>query len=334
MNEQTTTLLHRLVTKKVVPGVSYAYLHQGQLQTEVFGDAQLVPTVEPLKKGALYDLASLTKVIGTTTVILKLAEQGALKIDDPVAKYLPKFTDERVTLRHLLTHTSALSGYIKNRDELNATELMAALYTLKPAAWLGKKVVYADIGLILLGQIIEQFYHYPVQQVITKEVLAPLNMSDATFTPEKARCIPTELTAKRGLIKGVVHDPKAYVLKEHCGSAGLFASLADLVTFAKWMLAPEKNTAVLQPQTIANLFADQTPTKTLKRSLGWDLRYDSTNTPCLYHTGFTGTFMLLDQKGQNALIVLSNRVHPIADNEEFLVRRDEIVASYLSEKDQ
>lgn len=333
MNEKTAALLHQLVDQKIVPGVSYAMICQDDIQTEVFGNKQLVPTVKPLEEGALYDLASLTKVIGTTTVILQLLEAKKLRLDDRVAKYLPRFTDQRVTLRHLLTHTSALSGYIKNRDQLPPAELMAALYTLKPAAWLGKKVVYADIGLILLGQIIEAFYHRPVQAVITTEVLRPLGMKASTFTPEKKQCVPTELTATRGLIQGEVHDPKAFILGEHCGSAGLFSNLADLIKFAKWMLAPQTIPGVLAPETVAMLYADHTPTRDLGRSLGWDLRYDRNNTPCLYHTGFTGTFMLLDQKGKNALIVLSNRVHPSADNEAFLAWRDKIIATYLAEKD-
>jgi len=333
MNEKTAALLHQLVDQKIVPGVSYAMICQDDIQTEVFGNKQLVPTVKPLEEGALYDLASLTKVIGTTTVILQLLEAKKLRLDDRVAKYLPRFTDQRVTLRHLLTHTSALSGYIKNRDQLPPAELMAALYTLKPAAWLGKKVVYADIGLILLGQIIEAFYHRPVQAVITTEVLRPLGMKASTFTPEKKQCVPTELTATRGLIQGEVHDPKAFILGEHCGSAGLFSNLADLIKFAKWMLAPQMIPGVLAPETVAMLYADHTPTHDLGRSLGWDLRYDRSNTPCLYHTGFTGTFMLLDQKGKNTLIVLSNRVHPSADNEAFLAWRDKIIATYLAEKD-
>ncbi len=333
MNEKTAALLHQLVDQKIVPGVSYAMICQDDIQTEVFGNKQLVPTVKPLEEGALYDLASLTKVIGTTTVILQLLEAKKLRLDDRVAKYLPRFTDQRVTLRHLLTHTSALSGYIKNRDQLPPAELMAALYTLKPAAWLGKKVVYADIGLILLGQIIEAFYHRPVQAVITTEVLRPLGMKASTFTPEKKQCVPTELTTTRGLIQGEVHDPKAFILGEHCGSAGLFSNLADLIKFAKWMLAPQTIPGVLAPETVSLLYADHTPTHDLGRSLGWDLRYDRNNTPCLYHTGFTGTFMLLDQKGKNALIVLSNRVHPSADNEAFLAWRDKIIATYLAEKD-
>ena len=117
----------------------------------------------------------------------------------------------------------------------------------------------------------------------------------------KKQCVPTELTATRGLIQGEVHDPKAFILGEHCGSAGLFSNLADLIKFAKWMLAPQTIPGILAPETVVMLYADHTPTHDLGRSLGWNLRYDQSNTPCLYHTGFTGTFMLLDQKREKCL---------------------------------
>lgn len=335
MYEQTKKELDDLVTKGIVPGISYALITRKRVEKQILGQKQLVPVKEPLLGGELYDLASLTKVIGTTTVILKLAEQGKLKIDDPVQKYLVRFTDPRVTLRHLLTHTSALSGYIKDRDQLPPQELLEALYTLKPAAWLGKKVVYADIGLILLGEVIEVFYKRPVQEVITSEVLRPLQMLDSTFTPEKDRCVPTEMTVERGLIKGEVHDPKAHILGKHCGSAGLFSTLDDLIIFAQWMLGKRRSSSpILTAETISKLFCDQTPTKTLHRSLGWDLRYDPKGQACLYHTGFTGTFMVLDRKNQAALIVLSNRIHPSATNEPFLKWRDVIVEHYLKEKEK
>lgn len=150
-------MIHRLVEEGIVPGVSYAMIKDGYVQSEVFGMEQVVPFKKKLTYGRLYDVASLTKVVGTTTLILHLQEIGKLTVDDRVCDYLEKFSDKRVTLRHLLTHTSALTGYIKNRNELSATELMDALYTLKVGDWFEKKVVYADIGPILLGQIIEKY---------------------------------------------------------------------------------------------------------------------------------------------------------------------------------
>lgn len=331
MKPKTQALLHDLVSQRIVPGVSYAFLAPQKTQIEVFGKSQIKPTVEPLLPNQLYDVASLTKVVGTTMVILKLWQEGKLAFDDPIVQYLPRFQDKRVTVRHLLTHTSAISGYIKNRNQLNATQLMDALYQLPVCEWLGQKVVYADVGLIFLGEIIEAFYQRPVQKVITSEILKPLAMYESTFTPVKKRCVPTEFDVTQGLIQGRVHDPKAWILKEHCGSAGLFSSLNDLVKFSSAMLFEADNHPILTKQTIALLFADQTPNRKLKRSFGWDLRYNANQQPCLYHTGFTGTWMLLDRQKQEGMVVLTNRIHPTSANQIFLEKRDQIVATFLHE---
>ncbi len=333
-NKRTINMLHELVSENIVPGVSYALLHHGSVKAEVFGRRQIVPVEKEMKPALLYDVASLTKVIGTTTVILKLVEKGKIKLDDPIKKFLPKFSDQRITIRHFLTHTSAITGYIKNRNSLNANELIDALYTLHTGEWFEKKVVYTDIGMIFLGLIIEKIYQLPVQKVIVSEVLQPLGMNESTFVPDPARCVPTELSKKRGLICGQVHDPKANIIGERCGSAGLFTSLHDLIKFSAWILEDNPNKKVLHEQTIWNLFRDQTPSRSLRRSLGWDLRYNSQNEACLYHTGFTGTFILLDKNKQDGLIVLTNRVHPNAANDIFLEKRDKIIAQYLNEKDQ
>lgn len=331
INEKTTSLIHKLAEEGIVPGVSYAMIKDGYVQSEVFGMEQVVPFKKKLTYGRLYDVASLTKVIGTTTLILHLQEIGKLTVDDRVCDYLEKFSDKRVTLRHLLTHTSALTGYIKNRNELSATELMDALYTLKVGDWFEKKVVYADIGPILLGQIIEKIYGMPVQDAIEQEVLKPLGLKESTFSPSSDKCVPTEYTEKRGLIQGLVHDPKAFILGKHCGSAGLFMSLNDLMRFSNWMLENDPHKPVVSDATIRSLFQDHTPNGHLGRSLGWDLRFSSDGTPCLYHTGFTGTFILIDKKRQSALIVLTNRVHPTSDNQKFLDCRDKIIECYLKE---
>ncbi|MCP9312398.1 beta-lactamase family protein [Liquorilactobacillus satsumensis] len=331
-NQKTTALLHQLAASGIVPGVSYAMLHQGQLQAEVFGNKEIEPVVKPLTAGLKYDVASLTKVVGTTTVLLQLVQAQQINWDDPVQKYLPRFFDTRVTLRHLLTHTAAITGYIPRRNELSAPQLLEAFYHLQIGEWFGKKVVYTDIGLIFLGLIIEHLYQQPVQKVITEKVLQPLGLNESTFQPQATECVPTEIKPGRGLICGVVHDPKAFILGQQCASAGLFTTLHDLVKFSQWMLAKEQPHPLVSAKLIDQLFFDQTPTHTLGRSFGWDLRYDPQANACLYHTGYTGTFMLLDKKGQNALIVLTNRVHPHTPNDEFLRKRDEIVAAYLSEK--
>ena len=333
-DSQTKLLLYELVARQIVPGVAAAIIEQQRVTySKTEGFCQLVPQKRRLQPGMLFDLASLTKVIGTTTVILELLSAGKLNLDDHAGDFLPHFYDPQITIRELLTHTAAITGYIPHRNELSAPALLAALNTLHTGSWVGQRVEYTDLGMIFLGEIIEKFYQRPVQQVITTEVLQPLKMDHSTFTPDPDKCVPTTCSAENGLLCGIVHDPKARILKEHCGSAGLFAPLADLVKFSQWLLADN-----LQPHLFAEkwrdqLFADQTPTRTAGRSLGWDLRYDRAGHACIYHTGYTGTFMLLDLTGKNALIGLTNRVHPRGKNQKFLEWRDRIIAAYLQEND-
>ncbi|WP_409022294.1 serine hydrolase domain-containing protein [Dellaglioa sp. P0083] len=329
---KTINKIRQLVNDGIVPGASYGVIHHNTISNQNYlGYSQLVPETEQLTDNALYDIASLTKVIGTTTLILKLQEEGRLNVDDSVKKYLPNYQDERVTLRHMLTHTADFQGYIKNRNQLSEPDLKQALFGLSNGENLGKKVIYSDIGLVFLGYIIESILKIPVQQALQQEVLNPLGLTDSTFSPNISRSVPTEIIPDLGLLKGIVHDPKARILKEHCGSAGLFSTVSDLLRFMQWFMSDGPERPVLRPETTKMLFSDQTPTRSLGRSLGWDLRGDG---DCLsvYHTGFTGTFMIMDQSMQDGLVVLTNRVHPTSDNSLYLTKRDKIIESFLTEK--
>lgn len=332
--QNTIRQLHALVAEQIVPGVSYAIFDGEHVQSEVFGNSQLVPTVQPLWSHAKYDVASLTKVVGTTTVILKMVQDGLISVDDEICRYLPAFTDSQVTIRHLLTHTSGITGYIPNRNQLSPAELTTALLHLQVGPDFNTRVKYADIGFIYLGWIIEHFYHRAVQDVITQEVLEPLKMSGTTFQPVAAQCVPTEAHPQRGLIRGSTHDPKGYILGAHCGCAGMFATLNDLTQFGQ-SLVTDRLGGLLTPETMAHLVVDQTPMPGYHgRSFGWRVlpTGDVDGHMVLYHTGFTGTWMVLDCQTQQGFIMLSNRVHPSADNQPFIDCRHQIVATYLTEK--
>lgn len=319
--------LNKMVDQGIVPGISWAYLNGNHVTANVYGNAMVIPHKEPLRWGMLYDMASLTKVVGTTTVILKMMEKGIIHLNDRIADWIPLFSDQRVTFRHLLTHTSAISGYIPNRNQLPPDKLLEAIDLLPVADWFDQKVVYTDVGMIMLGQVIEKIYHLPVQEVIQNEVLSPLGLNESTFDPTPDNSVPTELTSNRGLIRGEVHDPKAFILKEHCGSAGLFMSLNDLIKFSQWILGINSN-RILKRSTILSLFKDWT-TNSLGRSLGWDLRFSSDNTPWIYHTGYTGTYIILSVERQKGLVVLTNRVHPSSDNQSFLDLRDQLISDFI-----
>lgn len=329
-------MIQKLIEENIIPGASYGFIEGNKQYSYKEGYAAVYPEKEDIQKNQLYDVASLTKVMMTTTVILQLVEEGKIRIDDTVQKHLPAFSSPEVTIRHLLTHTSAINGYISNRDALTAEELKRAILQLPVGDAIGKQVVYTDTGMILLGFLIEEIEKETLMKVFEKRVILPLNLKDSSFHPEQpGRCAPTELHPKRGLIRGKVHDPKAFVLGDHCGSAGLFSSLKDCLTFAQMMLNKGQLNVVriLQQQTVDNLVNDWTPTGGLKRSLGWDLK-ETPKQPVLFHTGFTGTFIVLDILQNKAFIFLSNRVHPKSDTPVYLKKRDELVTIYLLEKDK
>lgn len=333
MYEQTICYMEQLVDNKKIPGISYAFLVSQQIIKGKIGLKQEIPDVEEIDNSVLYDMASLTKMICTNTVILKLIEAKKISIDEPLNFYLPEFEDKKVTIRQLLTHTSGINPYIKNRNILNQKELKQAILKLHSDETRGSIVKYTDTGTILLGFLIEEIYGVTLHEVFQKEVLDPLKMTDSYFSKfDKKRAAPTELTTTRGLIKGEVHDPKAFVLKEHCGSAGLFSTLDDTIKFTQMMLEKGKvnHSIFLKEKTITSLEQDYTNGNEKIRSLGWDLIETNQNN-LLYHTGYTGTFIIIDLTKQEAFIFLSNRVHPVDNREEYIELRDHLIEIYLNE---
>ena len=335
MYPKTQQVIANFLTENVMPGVSYAFIKEGQVATYTAGYAQLEPEKEVLTPAMLFDVASLTKVICTTTLVLKLVEQKYLTVEDRLQKYLPEFQDPQVTIRQLLTHTAAINADIENRDQLTAAELKSAMLKLKSTAERGQSVVYTDTGTVLLGFMLEKIYQQNLHLLFQQKILEPLGMKASTFTPTRALAVPTEVHLTRGLIRGEVHDPKAYTLQADCGSAGLFTNLADCLLFVNMLLNDGKlptGEPFLTKATVQGLLRDQTPTNHLKRSLGWDLKRSLADQhPLLFHTGYTGTFLLIDISEGTAFIFLSNRVHPKDYRKEYLQKRDYLVATYLAE---
>lgn len=327
--QNTIDCLERLVKEHIVPGLSYAIIDHDKVIQDVQGNAVWWPEKESLKPNMLYDLASLTKVIGTTPALLQLAEQGIINVDDSLHRFVPEWQDERVTLRDLLTHTSAIGGYIPHRNELAAPALRDALLRLPVGPDFEQRDRYTDIGLIFIGYVLERVYQQPVQTVIEQQVLQPLGLTTATFAPDPKACVPTELQAT-GLLRGRVHDPKAAILGEHCGSAGLFATLTDLITFSRWFLG--NSDTVLSTRMRDMLHTDQTPHRNLGRSLGWNLLAASDNSHLVaFHTGFTGTILILDRVTSQGVICLTNRVHPTQQNHRFIDWRPEFYRTFLND---
>lgn len=334
MYNKTINYMNELVAAKEIPGISFAFISKDKTYSNILGVKQIIPKLEKLEVNTLYDMASLTKVICTTTILLKLIEESKINIDTPLHQYLPEFSDEKVTIRELLTHTSDINPFIPNRDQLNQMELKSAILDLESGSNRGKKVVYTDTGTVLLGFLIEKFYQRPVHDVFIEKILTPLDMTDSKFSRlDIERVAPTEVNKKRGLIKGEVHDPKAFVLGKHCGSAGLFSTTSDVIKFSEMIFNKGRYHGIqfLQESTVNSLSQNYAPKADKPRSLGWDL-IEYENRYILYHTGYTGTFMILDVIAQEGFIFLSNRVHPVDNRDSYLKVRDKLVGIYLAER--
>ncbi|MHC5249841.1 serine hydrolase domain-containing protein [Enterococcus sp. LJL90] len=335
MYPKTQTLIQKYIAEEIFPGAVYQFRTPEAVENQSLGWRQLLPSKESMELTTIFDVASLTKVICTTTVVLQLLEKGKLQIDAPLKEYLPEFENDSITLRHLLTHTSDIQTYIPQRDKLTALELRQAYYQLQPGADLGKKMQYTDAGTILLGFMLEKIFQKPVVTIFEEEVLRPLKMADSGFLLTDVSLVaPTENHPQLGILKGVTHDPKARVLAEHAGNAGLFTILGDVSKFVEMYLnfGETESGQFLKKSTITGLLQDQTPLENGNRSLGWDIHYPGTEgKPMLFHTGYTGTFILMDLLAGTSFIFLSNRVHPLDQRNQYIEKRNQLLTVYLAE---
>ena len=327
----TQNLIESMVTERVVPGVNYAFIKDKQVFTSTIGFASIYPTVTQLSPFAEYDLASLTKVIATENVLLKLYDQGKINFSEPLHQFIPEFSDQRIRLFHLLTHTSGIRGWIPNRDQLDHDQLLDAIIHLPVTDEFKAKMRYADTNFILLGLVIKKIFGAPVQDVAMQEVIKPMGLTHTTFHPIKKDCVPTAIVNGE-VLQGIPHDPKARQLGNDCGSAGLFSSMGDLIKLARGYLGLDKTILPYSQQTVSLLFDNKNAVNVKPRSWGWDLRFDpKLHYPIILHTGFTGTLIILDRLKRSGLILLTNRVHPSGHNTIFLAMREKIIQSFLKE---
>lgn len=269
----------------------------------------------------IYDLASLTKVVGTTTAVMLLFDEGKLRLDDLVSKYVPEFTGggkENVTILMLLEHRSGLPpGRDLWRIAHTPDEARAAVISTPLFAPPGKYYEYSDLGADMLGFAVEAAAGEKLDDFLQKRVWTPLGMTDTHFRPEaslRSRIAPTEISPPRGYpLRGEVHDENAYALGGVAGHAGLFSTAADLSVFAQMMLngGSYNGTRLIADSTVA-LFTKRAAGT---RALGWDTcagtggcgKYLGAN--AYGHTGYTGTSLWIDPERDMFVILLTNRVH-------------------------
>jgi CubicO group peptidase (beta-lactamase class C family) len=313
----------------LAPGAVLAVGRHGRLvHMKGYGFTDWGPGGSQADAKTIYDVASLTKVVVTTTAAMMLEEQGRLRLDDLVATYLPEFVDGEaakasITLRMLLTHRGGLEAYAPLFREFRGREEFLRQIAQRPLkAPPGTETIYSDWDMVVLQLVIERITGQPLDVFATEHIFQPLGLRESMFRPDttnaglRRRIAPTAVDSLRGgLLWGVVHDGNAWAMGGVSGHAGLFTSARDLAVFAQMMLngGTYDGVRLLRPSTIARWTVLQGAGSS--RALGWDTPATESSagdyfTPRSFgHTGFTGPYMWIDPERGLFVVMVTNRVN-------------------------
>lgn len=323
-----TAMLDSAIEAGATPGAVLAVSSHGARYLYGAGKLALDDPARP-DGHTIYDLASLTKVVATTTLAMFAVQEGRLDLDAPVPRYLPEFRGrekERVTIRHLLTHSSGLPAdrplWRLSPDPDSALRLVNAtpLDTLP-----GSRTVYSDLGAIVLGEVLERVYGSRLDRLAARRIFRPLGMGSTGFRPApglRARIAATEYDSawRKRMVRGEVHDEKAAWLGGVAGHAGLFGSAVDLLAFGEWLLRNRAAEGGRLPPVLREFTRRQNLVPGSSRALGWDTPSPGSSAghrldPASFgHTGFTGTSIWIDPTRDLVIVLLTNRVHPTRNN--------------------
>ncbi|MFI5393936.1 MAG: exo-beta-N-acetylmuramidase NamZ domain-containing protein [Candidatus Binatia bacterium] len=307
-----------------IPGAAIFIGHQGRIvYRRAFGYHTLQPSRCLMTEDSIFDLASLTKVVATSTAVMQLAEEGKLRLDEPVARYWPAFKANgkgRITLRQLLTHYSGLRPDLDlARSWSGYDSALKRIVAERPVAPAGVAFRYSDINFETLGELVRRIAGQPLDLYCAEHIFQPLGMNDTGFRLSPAQRERIAPTGRGRPLLGQVYDPTAYRMGGVAGHAGLFSTAADLAIFAQMMLdgGSAHGTRILSPLTVDRMTTPQTPSGAPARGLGWDIDspFASHWHPFLGersygHTGYTGTSLWIDPVTRTYVIILTNRVYP------------------------
>lgn len=294
-----------------------------------YGYRSEVPEEETMETDTIFDLASLTKVVVTTALAVRLVEDGVWALQDPLSKYVAEFDPSEITLLNLLTHTSGLLPWVDLfSGKTDREDSLKKLFTdkwpiLDPVIPPDERVIYSDLNFILLGIAIKRVTGTDLDNLARKEIFQPLSMDNSFFNPPDhllERIAPTENSSRRGsVIRGEVHDENCHALGGVSGHAGLFSTAGDLCRFASCLLNEGRfeGRTVLSRNSVKLFKQNFTPALNENRSLGWELQGKKSESAggllskqSFGHTGFTGGSIWLDPKSKLGIIILTNQVHP------------------------
>ncbi|WP_432663410.1 serine hydrolase [Wukongibacter baidiensis] len=321
---------------KAFPAASFGIITKKESYFGAIGKTLVGDLERNIDFNTIFDLASLTKVVATNTAIMKLVEDGMLSLSDDIIDILPRYKYRGIKISDLLTHTAGYDPEPDYKGCRKREELIELLYNEKiDSNKIKKEVIYSDTGFMLLSLIIERLTG-SFEEYTKEKIFKPLKMTDTGFNPSKekrSRCAATEKCSMRGeLVIGVVHDEKSYIMGGVSGHAGLFSTVKDLGFFVQMILdgGEYQGKRILSKNTIDLLSKCQTEGLNRRRGYGWILKEknssigDFVSELAIYHTGFTGTSILIDRHYGIGFILLSNRVHPTRENIKLLSLRGKI----------
>jgi len=307
-----------------IPGAVVIIGHEGKVvYRKAFGNRSLDPTVEPMTLDTVFDMASLTKVIATTGSVMRMVQLGQIKLNDPVARYVPEFAQNgkgEVTIRQLLTHYSGLRPDLDLKPEwMGQSEAYRLANAEKLTNPPGSTFIYSDINFIVLGELVQRIGGMALNRYAETFIFAPLGMTNTRFLPPQSwflQIAPTQKDDRTGLmLRGLVHDPTARQMGGVAGHAGVFSTADDAAKFAQAMLnggAPVWSRLTVEKMTTPQ----QPPNLTVVRGLGWDIdspfssnRGELLPVGSYGHTGFTGTSLWIDPTTDTYIVLLTNAVH-------------------------
>lgn len=313
--DSVVRLVDRWVEERSIPGaVLHISLGSRFRWQQAFGEAGVSDEKKPFTIDTRFDAASLTKVTATLPAVLTLASRGLLALKDPVQRYIPDFRHPEVTIAHLLQHASGLPA------DLPVMRRSVRRYVIEEALQQellfepGRQVLYSDLGFILLGALVERMTGEKLDIFVRREIHQPLGMADTGFVPslsDRHRIAPTEMY-NGAYISGEVHDEKSYHMGGVSGSAGLFATAADLARYGEYWLQPDS--PIIRPEWRRMCCAQPF----MGRGLGWEVWHGQQPAPSCSgrwphgsfgHTGFTGTSLWIEPQSKLVVVFLTNAVH-------------------------
>ena len=316
------TIIPAQIAAGNVPGAVVVVGHDGKMiYRQAFGQRMVTPQVLPMNPDTIFDIASLTKVVATTTAIMQLVDAGKIDLDCPVAKYWPVFGANgkgRVTIRNLMTHSSGLRADINPRSSWSGYDGgVVAVAEDEPVYCPGQGYRYSDANFVALGEVVRRVSGQTLNVYCAQKIFGPLGMKNTGFLPSPAvkdRIAPTDVRW------GAVHDPTAYKLGGVAGNAGVFSTADDLAILCQMILnqGTYQGKRILSPQAVAAMIKPQrVPGSNVIHGLGWDIKSPYSRAFNLAfpfgsfgHTGYTGTSIWMDPKSKTCLIILTNRLHP------------------------